>query len=466
MLCPKNVLLAKQKKNKIVTLATKFSLLQCTWQHSSHGGKRKHNKTTYCCKDKDCYRKFRKAATSDADWAHLVSDYRKYYHSLDADQKRQWYDEHSIYSGYKIVEEGGILKKNIKLYDLRCENYETMRQRILQAQINPNDTMRPVQADTWVAVCSRFIVWLVAGHHDTKDQHYIRKEAHQGRKQAVPEDFDCSIPSERSPNEKKDEDKQYKQGIARCWLEEQGGLALTNPGDDFSVLPYRSCLDTHAHFIMEREICLGKPWAAEVMKESLRPSSLPDPVHEGEAQEMFEEEVDEAMDEFKHGHPWEEHDSDQEEAEEKKALRHIKKYRYGNRLCGLKTSERPEDPSLCSHSYFNKLWRRDPKLLKIICREHIPFAKCDFCIRHRSKRERKRTPEVVQADMEELRLHLEMVKSEKLTYYGNRARARLWPQRFLSSSGCCLVEETRIASCRVRPAWRDPAHVAHTRWYT
>lgn len=106
-----------------------------------------------------------------------------------------------------------------------------------------------------------------------------------------------------------------------CWLEEQGGLALTNPGDDFSVLPYRSCLDTHAHFIMEREICLGKPWAAEAMKESLRPSSRPDPVHEGERQEMLEEEVDEAMDEFQHGHPWEEHDSDEEEAQEKKRER-------------------------------------------------------------------------------------------------------------------------------------------------
>ena len=456
-LCARNVLEAKQKKNKILSIERKLSLKECTWQFSAHGGQRKYNKSTTCCSGKDCYRKFRKAAPNDAEWAHLVSNYRKYYHSLNNDKKRQWYDEHAIFKGYKKVAEGQTLKKNHQLYDLRCENYETMHTRITHA--TPEDTLRPVPDEScWVegGVCSRFIEWLVAGHHDTKDQYAIRKAAFAGKKPAEPEDFDCSIPSQRSPNEKKDNDKQYKQGIAMAWLEEQGSLALTNPGEDFCVLPYRSCLDTHAHFIMERELCMGKPWARGVLEESLNPSPREEPANESEANERLEEEVDEAMDEVHHlHHPWNGHDSDAEEEQERKAVQQRKKYRYGNRLCGLKTSERPEDPSLCTLSYFNKIWRVDTKLARIICREHIPFAKCDFCIRHRNKKERKRTVEVVQKDMEELRLHLEMIKAEKLTYYGNRARARLWPHRFLS-----IIIDGADQSKHDMPHFKDQSHLS------
>ena len=115
-LCARNILEAKQKKNKILSIERKLSLKECTWQFSAHGGQRKYNKSTTCCSGKDCYRKFRKAAPNDAEWAHLVSNYRKYYHSLNNDKKRQWYDEHAIFKEYKKVAEGQTLKKNHQLY--------------------------------------------------------------------------------------------------------------------------------------------------------------------------------------------------------------------------------------------------------------------------------------------------------------------------------------------------------------
>jgi hypothetical protein len=52
--------------------------------------------------------------------------------------------------------------------------------------------------------------------------------------------------------------------------------------------------------------------------------------------------------------------------------------------------------------------------------EDLPFAKCDFCIQHRARAERKRTQDDVDQDNAALRMHLEDIKAEKLMYYSNR----------------------------------------------
>ena len=108
------------------------------------------------------------------------------------------------------------------------------------------------------------------------------------------------------------------------------------------------------------------------------------------------------------------------------------KFRYGNKDLGLVDPEKPEVPGLACQSTFNKYWRCDPVLRKIIVREHLPFAKCNICIRHRQKAERKRTEEVMEEDRILLRAHLEEVKNEKLMYYSNRSRGRHSSLEFLS----------------------------------
>ena len=108
------------------------------------------------------------------------------------------------------------------------------------------------------------------------------------------------------------------------------------------------------------------------------------------------------------------------------------KFRYGNKDLGPVDPERPEVPGLACQSTFNKYWRCDPVLRKIIVREHLPFAKCNICIRHRQKAERKRTDEVMEEDRVALRAHLEEVKNEKLMYYSNRSRGRHSFLEFLS----------------------------------
>ena len=123
-------------------------------------------------------------------------------------------------------------------------------------------------------------------------------------------------------------------------------------------------------------------------------------------------------------------------------------------MCGLKSEERPEDPNLATLSYFNKVWRGDPVLLTIICREHMPFAKCDFCIKHRAKAERKRTKEAIEEDNAELRLHLQDIKAEKMMYYSNRARARRSPRMFLS-----IIIDGADQSKHDMPHFKDIAHL-------
>ena len=131
-------------------------------------------------------------------------------------------------------------------------------------------------------------------------------------------------------------------------------------------------------------------------------------------------------------------------------------WRYGNRLCGKVSDAKPVDPRVASYSHFNNIWRSDSKLSKIICREHLPFAKCDFCIQHRAKAERKRTDTAVEMDNMALRLHLKDIENEKMMYYSNRARARKWPDVYLS-----IIIDGADQSKHDMPHFKDMSHLTN-----
>jgi hypothetical protein len=133
-----------------------------------------------------------------------------------------------------------------------------------------------------------------------------------------------------------------------------------------------------------------------------------------------------------------------------------KKFRYGNRACGLLNEERPQDDQVASLSHFNRIWRDDSELAKIICREHIPFAKCTFCIQHRAKAERKRNQTAIDTDNQALRAHLKDVENEKLYYYSNRSRARAKPDEFLS-----IIIDGADQSKHDMPHFKDMSHLTN-----
>ena len=463
----RSLLKVKRKAAKILNMEEKLSLSQCIWKKSNHGGARRCNSAVRCCAKQDCYRMYREAAGSGDDLAGVIMQYRKYYHSLSYDNQRNWWDEHSLYTGYAAFEasapeeDNRTLRRNRRYHSSRCESFESMRSRL--AATKSDEKLRPCDDSSMRPVCSKFLQFLVAGHHDTKDQQAIRKHVFSVDSKACPEDLDVGLASNRSPKSPpKNKDAFAKKVDVTNWLFDQGKLSLLNPDDGYSVLPYRSCADTHAHYIFDQEVTLDKPWALDAQAQAIHARSTSEQLA-ADSSDCVESRAVDQLD--IQGCPTSEdeeiaNDDDAvTEAQREKAVlekerRERKKYRYGNRLCGLKSEDRPEDPDLASQSYFNKVWRGDPKLLNIICREHMPFAKCDFCIKHRSKAERKRTQEAIEEDNAELRLHLLDVKAEKLMYYSNRARARRSPHSILS-----IIIDGADQSKHDMPHFKDCSHL-------
>ena len=448
-----NNMLAVRKTSVRLKAEDKLTLEQCTWATSNHGGKLKARSNFTCCTRRDCYRCFRSDAGGAAELAMLVCSYRRYYHSLDYEKQRLWWDEHTSYTGYDVVEAGGLLKKGGHYHKTCVEDYKTMRRRL--AATETSDVFRPVPSSCYQPVCQSFLLFLVAGHHNTKDQHAIRKHAFNLTAEAKPEDLDVSIPSVRSVmNRGADPNgvRHDKTAIARLWLHRQGELSLMDPGEDFSILPYRSCSETHAHYVFSRESDLEKPWASSAFEAMLdaRRGFSPVPGEGGDDSDEFTDLTQERS-VLSLLTP----DEEDKEMEKEKIYRK-KQYRYGNKQCGKIDPARPEDAAIASMSHFNKIWREDTTLARIICREHLPFAKCDFCIQHRAKAERKRTQAALEIDNMALREHLKDIENEKLMYYSNRARGRQWPEEFLS-----IIIDGADQSKHDMPHFKDMSHLTN-----
>jgi hypothetical protein len=457
----RSLLKVKRSAAKILCLEEKLSIKQCIWRTSNHGGQRRCNSEVRCCVKGDCYRQYREAAGGGPALAGIIMQYRKYYHSLTYDGQREWWNDHTLYTGYAAfeasaqTEDDRTLRRGGRYHSSRCEIFASMRSSL--ATTKPDDKLRPCEDSKMRPVCSKFLQFVVAGHHDTKDQHSIRKHVFSVGSKVTPEDLDVGIPSKRSQKSPpKNKDAFAKKVDVTNWLFDQGQLSLLDPADGYAVLPYRSCADTHAHYIFDQEVSLNKPWAAEVQSRALRARGTHDQADECvESRRISQLDTGACAGDDEHIEDESAAtDIEQEEAILQKEHRERKLYRYGNRLCGLKSEDRPEDPNLATLSYFNKVWRQDPLLITIICREHMPFAKCDFCIKHRAKAERKRTKEAIEEDNAELRLHLQDIKAEKMMYYSNRARARRSPRMFLS-----IIIDGADQSKHDMPHFKDTAHL-------
>jgi hypothetical protein len=203
--------------------------------------------------------------------------------------------------------------------------------------------------------------------------------------------------------------------------------------------------------VFERENDFGKPWAEDVfeaMREASHTSKRDDAGHVRQQEAA----VSEALHDLEGQLSREGEDAEMGA----KFIKNMKCFRYGNRMCGKLSDDRPEDPRVSSYSHFNKTWRTDEKLSKIICREHLPFAKCDFCIQHRAKAERRRTDAAIATDNMALRSHLKDIENEKLMYYSNRARARKWPHLYLS-----VIIDGADQSKHDMPHFKDMSHMTN-----
>jgi hypothetical protein len=192
-----NFILGERHIRLSLDIQDKLSLAQCTWPTSKHGGLRKSYSRTTCCTGIMCLRDFRDQAGGSEALAGLVSTYRRYYHSLDFDKQRMWWSEHTDYTGYDVIADGGVLRRGNKYHTHWFENINMMRTRL--AAVKNSDVLRPVPITAYQPVCQKFLLFLIAGNHNTKDQHQLRKNAFTGLEAVTPEVLDCNIGNLRSP---------------------------------------------------------------------------------------------------------------------------------------------------------------------------------------------------------------------------------------------------------------------------
>ena len=466
-------------------LLDKLQLPSCIWSESRQGGKRKDNLEFTCCANKDCYRKYRQAAGGKHELASTISTLRKYYHSLDYDNRRQWWADREIFDGYNT---NNPIRRHSRLSTFFCEPHSELKRKLAETQ--GNEILKPVNQHTCVHVCSKFMQFICGGNHNTKDQNAIRKHAFSSPTGASPEDLDANLGSVRSPYERKTGSFAGQTAVnIRSWLHEEGQLAIVDPADDFSVLPYRTCQSTHAHYVAEREEQAGVEWVRNTEQRLARAWEEDNKIFEDGVEREIERRVAEKMaeerknsegkEECKCGQPVElppglggdesddgfnirrrlssdeEKNTDEEDELMYERKRAKVKYRYGNKELGPVDPNMPEIEGIAALSTFNAIWRSDDHLRKIICREHLPFAKCDTCIRHRQKAERKRTKIMIDEDRKALRQHLEEVKHEKIYYYHNRDCGRRNKSRILS-----IITDGADQSKYGFPHFKDKSHMS------
>ena len=458
----RNVRLAGQKTRETARLLEAQQIKQCIWSTSKRGGLRKNESRVQCCKSMDCYREYRiEAGRDESELAGTILLYRRYYQSLDVGQRNDWWGQHSTFTGYEQKREGVVLKKHSRTRTYLCEPLDVMRSYLGWAE--SRDVFPCLDKLGAHPVCLRFLQFLVGGHCDTMYQIYVRQNAWGKEGGASPEDLDCTLPSIRKV--RKSEEIPVMGPEVRNWLKDQGDMSLLDPTDDIKILPHRSIRATHAYYVWEMEINDGAAHAqsfnefmdAGIPKNSERKFPDEDPIEGREPQGLHLFNVDNlgAIDEDAD----DEENADKQDALEAAILReekaNTKLYRYGNPRCGEKDpAARPELPGIAFYSTFSKLWRSDVELCKIVCREHLPFAKCNFCIRQRQKSDRRRTKKIIEDDNKELKDHLDMVRNEKQMYYSNRSRARRHPEAILS-----MIIDGADQSKYEQPHFKDASHL-------
>ena len=141
-----------------------------------------------------------------------------------------------------------------------------------------------------------------------------------------------------------------KTDLVVAWFTLCKELYLIMPTDSTTVLPFTSCKDTHAHFVLEMEEASGCAWAG-IMRDKFNMTKPINDDHEVEDEEVVDPD-DIAPNRF-----------------EQDDLR----YRYGNSYLG-ELDGTPLAPNICSYKWFCKTWK-----------EYEPCASCKVLSSSRAK---------------------------------------------------------------------------------
>jgi hypothetical protein len=494
---------------------------ECVWRTSSKGGKQLTAKTYTCCTCLDdegvagCVAQFKQLAGNTRDLAMVVRDCRAYYHRLSPTGKREWWAQHMHYSGYdRAAASARPLIKGQRLNTYFLEHPAQLTLKLASAQAEVGGIPNAPNAELY-GVCMRFLRFFCGGHVDTVYDQAIRRAAYSSPTDPRPSDFDVNIPAQRSMYSGIYR-VSAKTNLIREYLECQRRLSMILPNSNKVVLPFRTNMCTHLYLVMEMENDADVEWARDIDQfaetvaldekgarflesgkdmpgdmrrkdDSKNPSNDEDesddhPAVEDQNENPFADEdesddspavVDKSKNPFadENDRPAVEdvsvdppavEDADPDDVQATLALLAKEMstpvtYRYGNRLCE-RTGTKPELPEIPSLMWFNQVWTNDATLREIVCRQHLPFAKCDFCVRQRDLFSQKRNADQRRGDKRELRAHLNSIVKEKLMYYSNRTRARAEPRRYLS-----IIFDGADQSKYDTPHFAERSHISELR---
>ena len=371
--------IVRRETNKAAKTALMLSRDDCIWITGSKGGMRQEDGETWVVSEA-CCNPVEGPPCSDVYDATTVRGLRRYYHSLDATGKRQFLAQRTSYGEYDASRPLGgqsVMSHCLEHPHVLAERLGDRESDALLQVPTPGELRQ---------VCKRFQCFATYGHNDTTYDHYFRKEKGPALKL---DDINLSNPRRaRAP-------VPPRPAPAECgviaFLQRQGEACLHLPNDPNGncILPWPSRKATHEAYVREEE-------------ERLR-------VH------------------------WKDHDVAPARKDKSK---HLRKFRYGNTLCGLKGAA-PEHNDIASYAHFCRVWCRDEQVQHILIRKWLPFAKCASCSAYRDLESRvargfKVDPaERIKAN-DAQRDHLHQVKLERRHYYSNRLRAELDPSSCMS----------------------------------
>ena len=452
---------AANKAKKDSKQALKYTADSCTWSRSQIGGRRANNRPRFCCETYKCTKQFANALGRE-ELCILVLQMRRHYYELDEAQQREWWGARVEYTGYQ---EGQRLSAHSRLNRYYCETPTEFQRRLTMVSTTILPPLLESQT-TWC--CQRWLLFISGGHADRFFDSRLRLAAHAKEDAEgnfvgpAAEDFDCRIPAKRDTCWQTNRASEKKANVL-AFLLAQAELAEHLPNEKATILPFRTVMHTHYFMVCQAERTAGCDWALsnDAILDRLRDTHKKHPTLEKRLQACVgygefvgliappdeaerarrraaavDSEEDMCSDEDKS----EEHvalegtDLDEEEEEATKAWElSRKKYRYGNRLCGEKGPDAdPEQEDIVGYKYFCGVWWNTPDVRNILCREHLPFAKCSLCVRGRDLSVLGRSKEERKEATDQFVHHLKEVYGEKLSYYSNRIRTRMEPKRFLS----------------------------------
>jgi hypothetical protein len=442
-----------------------------------------------------------------ADVAATIGRLRRYYASVDKAAKNAYIMAHTYFAGYEKTGAGGgtSIRKNTKLYDYLLPPLDDVK---LALGVADQGLAYPPSAGGLRKVCSNWFFFVLnisrGAFFDTR----LRASIYAKRPYSTARDLDVGIPAVR------DKTKVRSKAKADTSVNFLMGLAAVSeslPNEDKGarptvVLPTRTSLATHQLYVHDEERRRGVPWVDELHAEigGLAPpdedeeeyaaqmaavfppaASVADLIAHRRRQDQLDMEIpqliqsdsDDSDDESDVDDAFDNERLAQSPAKKAPNMRaqglargmaedRMKKmqrrqqtkrsrWRYGNKLCGPVVESRPEDKNIASYGHFCKVWAGDPEMGHIICRSYLPFAKCDTCVRQRSKDSMKRTQAERDADIESTAEHLRAVSKEKLCYYMHRTKATKTPGSYLS-----MIIDGADQSKYNLPYWCERSHAS------